>query len=119
MRVRGNFVLIEQVSVRREKIVIQTVDETDEENFNVSMRIVQIGKSCEDTAKKENIEVGMFPVFGKHVQFLSSRMKKSEGNKLFVWEHVVPYEDIIGIDDENPIYSSEDGSPLEDQKLLG
>lgn len=118
MRVRGNFVLIEQVSVRKEKLVFETVDDKDESNFNVSMRIVQIGLGCQQDAIAENIQVGMFPVFGKHVQFLSSRIKKSEDNKMFVWEHVVPYEDIIGIDDENPIYSAEDGSVINDQKLL-
>ena len=108
MKVVGDRVLLELVSIRKKNVVIESVDEKDTRNFDMSMAIKQIGSTVEGRADSEGVKIGDCVILGQHVQYLASSLIHSEGNKVFVWHHIIPYDDIIGIDDEN--------TPLEWQK---
>ena len=102
MRVTGNRVLIEQVSVRK-KVVIKTLKDDDEANFNISFEIKQIGANALEQAKLDKVGEGDFPILGQYTNMLATSVIHTDANKVYVMHHIINYDDIIGIDEKNPV----------------
>ena len=103
MRVTGGRVLIEQVSVRTKKKIIETVKVDDDSNFDISFEIKQIGAGAIEQAKLDKVKVGEFPILGEYTKMLATNVIHTDGNKCYVMHHIINYDDIIGIDEKNPV----------------
>lgn len=91
IQVLDQYVLVKQtMTLKKRNIIVNN----DEDKFNYSFEIVQIGDKCE-----RNIKVGDKPVFEKHVNFEGIKMlkKDEQGMESLV---IVHENSIIATDDE-------------------
>jgi len=95
MKVLGRRVLVEQLMVKKEtKIITSRVGEENPDEFDSSYKVLQLGDDC----PKDIIKVGDIPVFGKYVDFSGIKVIERSNNRM-VSHVIVPFDDIIGIED--------------------
>lgn len=95
MEVLGARVLVEQVMIQKERAVIMPNQANQEDKFDVTFSVLQLGDGC---PKDTKLKVGDKPIFGKYVDFHGVKVVE-KATKKEVLHVIVMYDDIIGIDD--------------------
>lgn len=92
MKVLDQYVLVRQVMIKKQSKIIKINSTSEDEKWDFSFEIVQVGPNCQ-----RDIKQGDIPIFGKHVQFNGGKiLENTEERKETL---VIVHEgDIIAID---------------------
>lgn len=93
MKVLGKRVLIEQTLTKKESKIIMA-GKNNEDSFNTSYKVLALGPEC----PTDEIKIGDIPIFGKYGEPQSIKILEKSEEKMIA-HIIVPYDDIIGIED--------------------
>ena len=76
IRVLDQYVLVKQKMVKKKSAIIMDAARDQKHQFDYSFEVVAKGQKCE----REGIDIGDFPVFEEHVQFMGLKVIEKTDN---------------------------------------
>ena len=96
MRVLGKKIVVEQVMTKKQSKIIR-LDKENKEQFEVSMKVVQLGPEC--PVDETSVKVGEIPIISPFAQVYGAKVLEKSDERMS--SHIIyDYDDVVGIDDE-------------------